>query len=180
LARIRYEFSKSVYESYPGTRRQGDADYLSVLVNYEEAKYELSTHHIHSPLDGIFAKGWAVAGDVVQADQTIVSINEYKPIWVSAFIEESKIKNIHIGQKAQISVDAYKDLKITGTIYYIADNTASEFSLVSTSNASGNFTKTSQRIQIKVSIDSVGNSKNINYKLLSGMSVSLKIRKKNN
>ncbi|MDO5571435.1 MAG: efflux RND transporter periplasmic adaptor subunit [Bacteroidales bacterium] len=177
-ARVKYNISKKIFDLVSSKADTASKDYLSALLNYKEAGLILSAYNIHSPLKGVIAKNWALAGDIVQVGQTIVSINEYKPIWVSAYIEETKIGSLFIGQKAEIIVDAYKSLKISGTIYYIANNTASEFALVSTNNASGNFTKTSQRIQIKVSIDNIENNDNIDFKLLSGMSASLKIAKK--
>ena len=52
------------------------------------------------------------------------------------------------------------------------------FSLIPQNNASGNFTKTTQRVPLKVSIDGVeGNGKLSDFNILTGMSAVMKIIK---
>jgi membrane fusion protein (multidrug efflux system) len=51
------------------------------------------------------------------------------------------------------------------------------FSLIPANNASGNFTKVTQRIPVKVSIDSVSKGDIGSYKILAGMSVVIKLVK---
>ena len=120
-----------------------------------------------------------VAGDIVNAGQNVFTLNKGKDIWVAVFLEETKFKNIYLGQDVKFTLDAYDKLTFHGKIYYIGDNAASEFALVPPSNASGNYTKVTQRIPIKISIDGVdGDKKQLNkYKLVSGMSANIKIIK---
>ncbi len=68
--------------------------------------------------------------------------------------------------------------RFSGKVYLLGSTTASVFSLIPASNASGNFTKVTQRIPIRISIDSVDNNKDISsYNILSGMSAVVKILK---
>ena len=61
----------------------------------------------------------------------------------------------------------------------IGSNTAAQFSLIPANNASGNFTKVTQRVQVKISIEGVKEGKNLsNYRILSGMSAVVKIVRK--
>jgi membrane fusion protein, multidrug efflux system len=58
----------------------------------------------------------------------------------------------------------------------LGSTTASQFSLIPASNASGNFTKVTQRVPIKISIDGVNAGKSLSdYRLMSGMSAVVKI-----
>jgi membrane fusion protein (multidrug efflux system) len=51
--------------------------------------------------------------------------------------------------------------------------------LIPANNAAGNFTKVTQRIPVRISIDSADNNKEISsFNILSGMSVVVKIIKK--
>jgi len=52
-----------------------------------------------------------------------------------------------------ISVDAYPDMDFHGEITRIGDTATSQFSLLPSTNPSGNFTKVTQRIQIEISIE---------------------------
>ena len=90
-----------------------------------------------------------------------------------------RFKEIYLGQKAQFTLDAYDKLTFEGRVYYIGDNTASEFALVPPNNASGNFTKVTQRIPLKISIDRVegDDGQKARVKLVSGMSATVKIEK---
>ena len=147
--------------------------------NSETTLTDFSYYKIFSPSDGIIGKRWLLAGDVVKSGETVFTLNKGNDIWVSVFLEETKFKNIYLGQTVKFTLDAYDKLTFFGKIYYIGDNTASEFALIPSKNASGNFTKVTQRIPLKVSIDNVeGNEKQkSNMKLVSGMSATVKIIK---
>ena len=145
-------------------------------------KTELNNTNIYSPMDGVVGKRWVLKGDVVQPGQPIFTIFDMKNIWVTADLEETKLTNIHIGDKVQIFVDTYPNQNFEGKIFQIGSNTASEFSLIPPANASGNFTKVTQRIPIKISIEHISSngqqSKSDPIQLLQGMSVEIKINVK--
>ncbi len=145
-------------------------------------KTQLQNTEIFSPMDGIVAKRWVLTGDVVSPGQPIFTIYNLKNVWVTADLEETKLGSIHLGDTVDISVDTYPDQDFKGQVFQIGSNTASQFSLIPPSNASGNFTKVTQRVPIKISINPVIKNgqqdppKNI--KLLPGMSVEIKVKVK--
>ncbi len=145
-------------------------------------KTELNNTQIYSPMDGVVAKRWVLKGDVVAPGQPIFTVYDNKNIWITADLEETKLASLHTGDKVEISVDAYPDNNFEGRIYQIGSNTASQFSLIPPSNASGNFTKVTQRVPIKISIQPVtetGKPDPDNHiKLLPGMSVEIKVKVK--
>jgi membrane fusion protein (multidrug efflux system) len=136
---------------------------------------QLHNTRLFAPIDGVVAKRWLLAGDVAQPGQSIYTVTNNSKYWVSVFIEETKLKGIHDGQKAVYTVDAIPHAKFFGNVYSIGSNTAAQFSLIPPSNASGNFTKVTQRVPLKISIDSVDTDDKSAVKLLSGMSVVVKI-----
>lgn len=133
---------------------------------------------LYAPVDGIIAKRWLMAGDITQPGQSIMTLNNNKNLWVSVFLEETKIGGLHINQKAKFDVDAFPGVVFTGKVISIGSNTAAQFSLIPPNNAAGNFTKVTQRVQIKVTIDGTEDHTKLSaYKLLAGMSVVMKIIK---
>ncbi|MDP4289973.1 MAG: efflux RND transporter periplasmic adaptor subunit, partial [Bacteroidota bacterium] len=133
---------------------------------------------LYAPSDGIIAKRWLLTGDIAQPGQSILTLNNTKKLWVAVYLEETKVGKLHINQKAKFDVDAYPGVVFTGKVISIGSNTAAQFSLIPPNNASGNFTKVTQRILVKVSIDGTeGNAKLSTYPLLAGMSVIMKIIK---
>lgn len=139
---------------------------------------QLRNTRLFAPADGIIAKRWLLPGDVVQPSQSVFTLTINKNLWVVAFLEETKIADIHSGQKVRISIDAIPDVEFSGKVFLVGSSTASVFSLIPANNASGNFTKVTQRIPIRISIDSADNGKDISsFNILSGMSVVVKIVK---
>ena len=141
----------------------------------EVVKAQLKNSTIYSPIDGVIARKWILEGDVVQQGQPIFTIFDMKNIWITAQFEETRLALVTMGAQVEISVDTYPDINFSGKVIQIGSNTASQFSLIPPNNASGNFTKVTQRVPVKISIDK-GNS-NVNF--LPGMSVEVRVKERN-
>jgi membrane fusion protein (multidrug efflux system) len=135
---------------------------------------QLKNTTIYSPMEGVVAKKWVLEGNVVQPGEPIFSVYNMKEIWVTANLEETDIRHLVVGNPVSISVDSYPNLSYSGEILKIGTNTASQFSLIPPNNASGNFTKVTQRIPVKISIKQTGGS--THPALLPGMSTEIKIK----
>ena len=139
----------------------------------------LKNTKLYAPADGIITKRWLLTGDVVQPSQSVYTMTLSKNLWVVAFLEETKISGIRNGQNVIFSIDAFPGIKFKGKVFLVGSNTASVFSLIPANNASGNFTKVTQRIPIRISIDSTENNEDISsFNILSGMSAIVRIIKK--
>jgi membrane fusion protein, multidrug efflux system len=139
---------------------------------------QLKNTRLYAPADGVVARRWLLPGDVVQPSQSVFTITMSKNLWIVAYLEETKISEIHEGQNVKFTIDAFPDVKFSGKVFLVGSSTASVFSLIPANNASGNFTKVTQRIPIRISIDSADNKKEISsFNILSGMSAVVKIIK---
>ena len=142
---------------------------------------QLQNAKITSPMSGVVAKRWVLPGDVVQPGQPILTIYDLENIWITANFEETKLSSIRLKDPAVISVDAYPGIKFEGKVVLIGAAAASQFSLIPPNNASGNFTKVTQRIPIRISIEKPHpGGKYDPAILLPGMSVQVKIRIRGN
>jgi membrane fusion protein, multidrug efflux system len=138
---------------------------------------QLQNTKIVSPMTGVVAKRWILPGDVVQPGQPILTIYDLRNVWVTANFEETKLSSIRLNSPVSISVDAYPDIKFEGKVILIGAAAASQFSLIPPDNASGNFTKVTQRVPIKISIENPSSGGKYDPAvLLPGMSVQVKIR----
>jgi membrane fusion protein (multidrug efflux system) len=150
-------------------------------VDNAQAQINLITTQLHNtklfaPSDGVIGKRWLMPGDIAQAGQSIFTIVNDNKLWISVFLEETKLENLHVGQAVLFTLDTYPGVTFTGKILTLGSNTAAQFSLIPASNASGNFTKVTQRVQLKISIDGVTEGKKLDdYRILSGMSAVVKI-----
>ncbi len=144
-------------------QRQVDVDY---------AKLQLSYTNVKSPSSGIVSKKNVQIGQLVQAGQTLFSIVNDNSIYITANFKETQLDNIHDGQKVEVDVDAYPEMKVTGVVYNFSPATGAKFSLLPPDNATGNFVKVVQRIPVKIKIS--GSAEDI-AKLRPGMSVNVSV-----
>jgi membrane fusion protein (multidrug efflux system) len=155
---------------------ESTVEYAAAQVQVTET--QLRNTRLTAPFDGVVGKRWLLPGDITQPGQAILTLTDSRNLWVSVFIEETKVTRIHVGQPVRFTLDAVPGVVFTGKVTSIGANTAGQFSLIPASNASGNFTKVTQRVPIKVSIEGTENQTDPkSYNLLSGMSVSVKIIK---
>jgi multidrug resistance efflux pump len=130
---------------------------------------------LRSPIEGTVIKTLIKPGEVASPGQTVAMIVDQSRLYVSANIEETEIHRIKQGQNVEIKVDTYAGLTLTGKVQEISKATASSFSLLPASNTSGNFTKVTQRIPVKISIDDQQG-----FDLSPGMSTTINIQVKGN
>jgi membrane fusion protein, multidrug efflux system len=144
-------------------QRQVDVDY---------AKLQLSYTNVKSPSSGIVSKKNVQVGQLVQAGQTLFSVVNDNSIYITANFKETQLDKVQDGQKVDIDVDAFPELKLTGTVYNFSPATGAKFSLLPPDNATGNFVKVVQRIPVKIKIK--GSKEDLD-KLRPGMSVNVSV-----
>lgn len=105
---------------------------------------------IKSPVDGMIAQKLAREGELVNVGQKLFSVVDSHDIWLNVRVEETKIGRIQPNQDVEFTIDGYTGRKFYGKVYQIGATTCSTFSLISTENVSGYFTKVMQRIPIKI------------------------------
>ncbi|MDB5023132.1 MAG: HlyD family secretion protein [Mucilaginibacter sp.] len=145
------------------TQRQADVDY---------AKLQLTYTTILAPASGVTSKKNIQIGQLVQAGQTLFSIVNDNSLYITANFKETQLTNLKNGQKVDIEVDAYPDLKLKGEVYNFSPATGAKFSLLPPDNATGNFVKVVQRVPVKIRINA---DKETMAKLRPGMSVNVSV-----
>ena len=180
IPKEQYDHSKSALDAAKAELNIAYTKVQTAKAQLNVINTQLQNTTIYSPMNGVVAKSWMLEGDVVQPGQPIFSIYNLDSLWVESDLQETDISSIKVGQDVEIDVDSYPDHVFEGKVIQIGTNTASQFALIPPSNAAGNFTKITQRIPVKISIQSVQqqNQKSDpgSYKLLPGMSVEVKIR----
>jgi multidrug resistance efflux pump len=124
---------------------------------------------VQAPVDGIVIAEPVAVGATVSAGQPIVSIVDPSDLWVNANVEETNVARVKVGQPVTVHVDAL-NADVPGKVIAITPATAATFSMLPTSNTSGNFTKVTQLVPVRISVN-LGNQP-----LLLGANVEVKIR----
>lgn len=182
-AKKAYETAQAQYNAAQTQMKVSNAQIASAKATVNTAKAQvkvietqLRNMNLYAPNDGLVGKRWLMPGDIVQPGQSVFTLVNDSKLWVSVFLEETKLESLKMNQSVIFSLDAYPSTTFTGKIIALGTNTASTFSLIPANNASGNFTKVTQRIQIKISIEGTTDGKSLkDFRLLSGMSAVVKI-----
>ncbi|HBC45789.1 MAG TPA: hypothetical protein DEO84_05905 [candidate division Zixibacteria bacterium] len=172
ITREQYDHAQQAVQTAQAQNNATQAQIATAQAQLGVVETQLLNTEIKAPFRGVVAKRWLLAGDVVQAAQPILTIYSLEGSWVTAYFEETKIQSIKPGDAVEISVDAYSGHKFEGKVTQIGSTAASQFSLIPPNNASGNFTKVTQRIPVKIGLINQGQS---NMPLRAGMSVEIKI-----
>lgn len=75
---------------------------------------------IYAPIAGVILKKNIEIGETVSQGLPIFTIGDLRSPWIKVYVKEDKIGLIKLGQKAQISVDSYKDKTYEGNVSYIS------------------------------------------------------------
>jgi membrane fusion protein (multidrug efflux system) len=170
---------KEQFDHAQTSLESAQAEYQIALAKVETARsalgviqQQISDTRVTAPFHGVVAKRWLLPGDVVQPGQPVYTVYDLDSIWVTAVFEETKLRYLPIGTQMDLSVDAYPDQAFSGSVTLIGAAAASQFSLIPPNNASGNFTKVTQRVPVRISIARDGGSGASDpARLLPGMSV---------
>ncbi len=149
-----------------------EAAILRATAAVEMARLNLSYTVVTAPCDGWLGRRALEVGQLVSAGQAITNILPDEQKWIIANYKETQIRNLSVGQKVIITVDAWPDEEFEGVISHISAATGSKYSMVPTDNSAGNFVKIQQRIPVR--IDFVRLSEEDNRKLAAGMMAVVK------
>jgi HlyD family secretion protein len=81
---------------------------------------QLNDTTIVAPIDGVIMVKAAENGEVVAAGTTIVSIGDLDHPWLRAYINETDLGRIHLGQSVSLGTDSFPNKKYEGKISFIA------------------------------------------------------------
>ncbi|WP_339798677.1 HlyD family secretion protein [uncultured Marinobacter sp.] len=130
------------------------------LQDLEEARADLKQQRqylddmiIRSPRNGVVNRIFVEAGEYLSAGQPILMMHTADDLWVEAKIKETRIGELRAGQPVRVRVDAYPEEEFTGTVQVIGRAATSQFALLPNPNPSGNFTKITQRLPVRISLD---------------------------
>jgi membrane fusion protein (multidrug efflux system) len=115
-----------------------------------QAELNLSHTDIRAPFDGVVGDKTVALGDYLQPGTQIMAVVPLSQVYVLANYKETQITNIRPGQKVNVDVDAFPNLKVTGWVDSVFPDSGQEFALLPPDNATGNFTKIVQRVPVKI------------------------------
>lgn len=107
---------------------------------------------IRSPIAAIIDRTFMLAGEYVGPGQRILMLHDANAVWIEANIKETRVRYLKVGQTVDVTVDAYPNDRFVGRVARIGSSTTARFALLPTPNPSGNFTKITQRVPVKIEL----------------------------
>ena len=154
-------------------------------------KLDLGDRNIRAPVKGVIDKTFVDMGEYVTPGQRLLLMHDPETIWVEANVKETEVRKLRIGQRVEVAVDAYPGEGIIdrmlgffgvdsqdngdappefiGHVIAIGNSTTAEFALLPSPNPSGNFTKITQRLPVRIAVEQK------DRKLRPGMMVEINI-----
>lgn len=124
-----------------------------IQARQQRLKLDINDHRIRSPVAGVIARKFAEPGEYIQSGQNLMLVYSPDQLWIEANIEETAFASVKVGQRVRITVDALSGEAFNGRVERIGTATTSEFALLPSPNPSGNFTKTTQRVPVRILFD---------------------------
>ena len=116
------------------------------------AHVNLNYTRIVAPADGTVGERQVRPGQLVSPGTQVLSFID-GTAWIQANFRETQLRNIKVGDAAEIRIDVYPGEVVRGRVLDIAPASGSQFALLPPDNATGNFTKVVQRVPVKIALD---------------------------
>jgi membrane fusion protein, multidrug efflux system len=121
-----------------------------IRAEVQRQEVDIADRMIRAPADGRIVMTFVRKGEHVMVGQRIGMFHDPKQIWVEANVKETAIGLLKPGMKADVRIDAYPGRVFAGEIYRIGRAATSKFALLPDPNPSGNFTKITQRLPVRI------------------------------
>jgi membrane fusion protein, multidrug efflux system len=118
------------------------------------AELDLRYCDIVADIDGVVTRRNVNPGNDVQVGQNLMAIRSLSEIWVDANFKETQLRDLRIGQPADLYVDMYGDRQVfKGRISGFTIGTGSTLALLPPQNATGNYVKIVQRLPVRIELE---------------------------
>jgi len=152
------------------TRSQSVASVEQARAAVEQARLAVERTVIRAPVAGVVGARGVRVGQYVRPGGQILSIVPLGDAYVVANFKETQLSRLRLGQAVEVKADAFPDAPFHGRIDSFAPATGSEFALIPVENATGNFTKITQRVPVRIRVD-----RREGAALRPGLSVEVKV-----
>ncbi len=144
--------------------------YQAVVAELAQAKLDLEHTRIYATQTGRVTNPPEL-GQFVAVGSTAMMLVSSENLWVEANFVETDLTHVRPGQKVDVRVDTYPDIKWEGEVQSLSPATGAEFSVIPAQNATGNWVKIAQRVPVRISIKAKFDAPALQAGLSSGIEI---------
>jgi membrane fusion protein (multidrug efflux system) len=130
-----------------------DAAVAAAHAQLESAELDVGRTIVRAPIDGVIGDRQVQVGQLVRSGSPLMSVVPLQAVYVVANFKETQIAGFRPGQPVVVRPDVSHDLRLRGTVESLAPASGSEFSIIPTDTATGNFTKIVQRVPVRIRLE---------------------------
>ena len=130
-----------------------DAALAQAQAGLANARLQLSHARILAPESGIVAGAALRVGAYAAIGQTLLTIVPLDQLYIEANFRETQLAHLAAGQPVTVRVDALPGQSFAGRVASLGPASGAVFSTVAAQNATGNFTKITQRLPVRITLD---------------------------
>jgi membrane fusion protein (multidrug efflux system) len=146
--------SSSAHALVDGTPVETNPTVLQAKDAFRDAWIAAQRNAVVAPVSGYVAERSVQLGQHIQAGEALMTVIPLHSLWVDANFKEVQLRNLRIGQNAEVRSDLYGGTFIFhGRVQGMSAGTGAAFSLLPPQNASGNWIKVVQRVPVRIRID---------------------------
>ena len=143
---------------------QAKANLNKSIAGADLLRKNIRDSYVVSPINGFLVKTFVEKGETVTPMSSLFKISDLDVVELVIYISEEELGNIKLGQKAEVTIDTYKDKVYEGKVTYISPE--AEFT---PKNIQTKDERTKLVFAVKIKIP------NKNYELKAGMPADAKV-----
>ena len=155
LALLRHGARQEDVEAARAGVEAASARLRAAQVAVDKAKTDIEHSVVRAPFSGPVVGVWRRPGAILAPGTPVVTLIDPASLHVAANIDEKDLSEISVGDPVDISIDAFPDRPLKGKVSRIMQVTNSTFSLIPAEGVSGTFIKVTQRVPIRIALDSL-------------------------
>jgi len=125
VSRAQYNSSKENYNKLKNLTRPEDiesarANVKKSVANSEAIKKSIEDSKVIAPIDGFITQKYVEIGENVVPSASLFKVSDLQTVKLIIYITEEELGKVKLGQKAEITVDSFKDKVFTGEVIFIS------------------------------------------------------------
>ena len=120
-----YNAAKENYEKMnhftrPEEIKQAEARLNQTIANEDLIKKNIRDSYVVAPISGFVVEKYFEAGETVSPLSSLLKLSDLSVVKLKIYVSEEELGRVKLGQKADVTVDAYKNKKFEGRVIYIS------------------------------------------------------------
>ena len=152
--------------------RQGLAQAQAARAQQSAANVDLGATLIRAAIAGRVGDKTVQIGQYAGTGTRLMSLVPLDKLYITANFKETQLALMRPGQPAEIKVDALEGVVLKGRVASFSPGTGAQFSLLPPQNATGNFTKITQRVPVRIALEATPEVRRL---LVPGLSVEVTV-----